>query len=795
MLPTAGPQRQHPQQTSQQQGTNLPKPDTRHSSNKRPKLETPFTMLNANNDADQKQSQRLGGKTAKKLVIKSFKVKPKLPENFEADTWEKLRLAVQAIHTRQPVQDSLEELYKACENLCHHNRQSNLYQKLYSVCKDHVLVELDALKSNIHTSGCNILVAVNECWLRYCQQMMLIRSIFLYLDRTYVLQTASLKSIWSMSMDLFRSYVLDDKEIQERVVRELIQEINCERREQQISRPLMRSLIRMMTDLSVYIRVFETTFLENTRQFYRVFSKTIVDSIDGNLALGEGANRVSSYLIQVSNRLEQETQRCSPGEGYIDPLTRKKLVLTLEDELLRQHATLLLDVGFDQLVAAQRIDDLALFYKLLERIGMLEELKRRMSQYIQATGIFIVKDPTRDKTMVQELLEFKMRLDDILKNAFQSTESFDHAIKESFEKFINQRQNKPAEMIAKYIDELLKHVKGMTDLEVDRRLDQCLAIFRLVQGKDVFEAFYSKDLAKRLLLEKSTSVDAEKSMLFKLKAECGPGFTSKLEGMFKDMELSRDIKRKFEDTAGFYNRIGRIDLNVYVLTSGLWPTYTPVDLNLPNEMTVCQEVFKEYYMSKHNGRRLVWHNSLGSCILRAQFEKPKELQLSLFQAVIMLCFNNSKTLSFNALHTLTNLDEKELSRTLQSLSVGKSRVLLKESKGKDVELDDTFEVNEHFTHPQYRIKIGSISVRESVDEMVETNEKVFQDRVFQVDAAIVRIMKTEKRCAHATLVSKLFQIVKFPIAAEDLKKRIESLIEREYLDRDSNDKSLYIYLA
>lgn len=36
-------------------------------------------------------------------------------------------------------------------------------------------------------------------------------------------------------------------------------------------------------------------------------------------------------------------------------------------------------------------------------------------------------------------------------------------------------------------------------------------------GKDVFEAFYKKDLAKRLLVGKSASVDAEKSMLSKLK--------------------------------------------------------------------------------------------------------------------------------------------------------------------------------------------------------------------------------------------------------------------------------------
>lgn len=33
----------------------------------------------------------------KKLVIKPFKVQPKLPENFEANTWNKLKVGRQAV--------------------------------------------------------------------------------------------------------------------------------------------------------------------------------------------------------------------------------------------------------------------------------------------------------------------------------------------------------------------------------------------------------------------------------------------------------------------------------------------------------------------------------------------------------------------------------------------------------------------------------------------------------------------------------------------------------------------------
>jgi cullin-4 len=53
---------------------------------------------------------------------------------------------------------------------------------------------------------------------------------------------------------------------------------------------------------------------------------------------------------------------------------------------------------------------------------------------------------------------------------------------------------------------------------MESTLDRVLVLFRYIQGKDVFEAFYKRDLAKRLLLNKSASFDAEKSMLSKLKA-------------------------------------------------------------------------------------------------------------------------------------------------------------------------------------------------------------------------------------------------------------------------------------
>ena len=77
----------------------------------------------------------------------------------------------------------------------------------------------------------------------------------------------------------------------------------------------------------------------------------------------------------------------------------------------------------------------------------------------------------------------------------------------------------------------------------------------------------------------------------------------------------------------------------------------------------------------------------------------------------------------------------------------------------------------------------------------QTTERVFQDRQYQIDAAIVRTMKARKTLTHSLLISELYAQLKFPLKPPDIKKRIESLIDREYLERDQGLSSVYRYLA
>uniref|UniRef100_A0A8D2MN48 Cullin 4A n=1 Tax=Zonotrichia albicollis TaxID=44394 RepID=A0A8D2MN48_ZONAL len=505
-----------------------------------------------------------------KLPVFYFTERPKLPDNYTQDTWQKLHEAVRAIQSSISIKYNLEELYQAVENLCSYKVSATLYKQLRQVCEEHVEAQILQFREYpfiMHRNSLDSLLflkKINKCWQDHCRQMIMIRSIFLFLDRTYVLQNSVLPSIWDMGLELFRNHIINDKQVQTKTIDGILLLIERERNGEAVDRSLLRSLLSMLSDLQVYKKSFEQRFLEETNCLY---------AAEGQRLMQE--REVPEYLHHVNKRLEEEADRVVT---YLDHGTQKPLIACVEKQLLGEHLSAILQ-----------------------------------------------------------------------------------------------------------------------------------------KGKDVFEAFYKKDLAKRLLVGKSASVDAEKSMLSKLKHECGAAFTSKLEGMFKDMELSKDVMVQFKQYMQNQSDPGNIDLTVNILTMGYWPTYTPMEVHLNSEMIKLQEVFKTFYLGKHSGRKLQWQTTLGHAVLKAEFkEGKKEFQVSLFQTLVLLMFNEGDEFSFEEIKMATGVEDSELRRTLQSLACGKARVLIKNPKGKDVEDGDKFIFNGDFKHKLFRIKINQIQMKETV---------------------------------------------------------------------------------
>lgn len=79
------------------------------------------------------------------------------------------------------------------------------------------------------------------------------------------------------------------------------------------------------------------------------------------------------------------------------------------------------------------------------------------------------------------------------------------------------KSSRTPELLAKYCDSLLKRSSKNEDQQLEAIFVDIMIIFRYVDDKDVFEKFYKKFLANRLVGAKSVSDDAETSMISKLK--------------------------------------------------------------------------------------------------------------------------------------------------------------------------------------------------------------------------------------------------------------------------------------
>lgn len=69
-----------------------------------------------------------------------------------------------------------------------------------------------------------------------------------------------------------------------------------------------------------------------------------------------------------------------------------------------------------------------------------------------------------------------------------------------------------------------------------------MTIFRYIEDKDIFQKFYSKMLAKRLIHFASASDEAEGNMISKLKDACGFEYTSKLQRMFGGQSFAVSVQ-------------------------------------------------------------------------------------------------------------------------------------------------------------------------------------------------------------------------------------------------------------
>lgn len=743
----------------------------------------------------------------KGFSIQSFRQQPKVDQAAALVLWNTIHNAIDEIYNQNVSILSYEELYRNAYNLVLHKHYELLYDGVKNDIRDHLAISLIEI---IEAKNESILAAIVHAWLFHTVAFNMMKDILMYMDRSYSIPRKK-APVYTMALQLFREVIVYHPSVRERLRSTILQEIAFERQGRVIDRPMIKSVLAMFVDLNVdgvnvYEDEFEKYFLEETRSHYKIESLAFLSE-----------NTCPDYVIKAETRLGEELARV---RNYLSPTTEHKLKQVVEHELISVHAKALLELentGFNCMLRDNKLPDLQRIYNLFARVPVcLEMLRDSMYRFIKQAGLDIVANQETSKepvVFVRSILELKSKFDVIIATSFRNEKAVLKKLNDAFEGFINVG-NHCAAHLASYVDELLRGgIQGSTEVEVEDKLEKVIVIFKFLSDKDIFESYYKTLLCKRLLGAKSVSDEIEKQMIAKFKAECGYQFTTKMEGMFLDMGISKSAQEDFRSSPVCARTA--VPLEVHVLTTGYWPLLPSPPCLLPAPLQQSTTLFTAYYLEKNSGRKLTWLTHLGSVDIKANFKGgKKDLNVSLYQGCILLLFNEQETLSLDAIRAATEIPEMEFKRHLLSLCTPKLKILRKHSKGKGIEADDQFSFNEEFTSKFKRIKVPLISPKEVLNSADGSNGNngdgavgeslgdaipaaVEEERRHHVEAAIVRIMKARKTLSHNELVMETTRqlAMRFTPNPQFIKRRVESLIEREYLKRDVEDARVYQYLA
>ncbi|KAL9435726.1 hypothetical protein AB3S75_021903 [Citrus x aurantiifolia] len=693
-------------------------------------------------------------------------------------------------------------IYNMCTQKPPHDYSQQLYDKYKQAFEEYISSTVLPSLSEKHDEY--MLRELVKRWANHKVMVRWLSRFFHYLDR-YFIARRSLPALNEVGLTCFREQVYDA--LKNKAKDAIIALIDKEREGEQIDRALLKNVLDIFVEIGMgqmdsYEKDFQEHMLQDTGAYYsRKASNWILE------------DSCPEYMIKSEECLKKERDRVS---HYLHSSSEPKLVEKVQHELLVVYATQLLEKeqsGCRALLREDKVEDLSRMYRLYHKIPKgLEPVANVFKQHITAEGTVLVQQAedaatnqggssgaVQEQVLIRKIIELHDKYMEYVTNCFINHTLFHKALKEAFEIFCNKAVggSSSSELLATFCDNILK--KGgnekLSDEAIEETLEKVVKLLAYISDKDLFAEFYRKKLARRLLFDRSANDDHERSILTKLKQQCGGQFTSKMEGMVTDLTLARENQTSFEEyLSNNQNAHPGIDLSVTVLTTGFWPSYKSSDLNLPSEMVKCVEVFKGFYETKTKHRKLTWIYSLGQCNINGKFEQKNiELIVSTYQAATLLLFNTSDRLSYSEIMTQLNLTHDDLVRLLHSLSCAKYKILLKEPNTKTISQSDHFEFNSKFTDRMRRIKIPL----PPVDERKKIVEDVDKDRRYAIDAALVRIMKSRKVLGHQQLVSECVEQLSrmFKPDIKAIKKRMEDLITRDYLERDKENPNMFRYLA
>ncbi|EZA48756.1 hypothetical protein DMN91_005219 [Ooceraea biroi] len=739
-------------------------------------------------------------------------------------TWNVLQDTVKGVITladipRSTWNDRFSDVYSLCVAY-----PEPLADRLYNETKRFLDDHVSQLLEKVLCQGeMNLLQAYHRAWTEYSQGIYYLHSLYLYLNQQHIkkqkLSEAELlygmgtsidgecqeqMEIGELGLDIWKRKMI--MPLKKSLVSLLLESIHADR----VGKALPTSTDVICSVIESFVRVEEYKLKGQIDMYQEIFEEPFLQA-SGDFYMREASSllqqsNVTRYMEKVTWRLSQEESR---AHKYLDMSSVPKVRACCEEKMVAAQADWL-HTEAEIMIKEESRRDLALLYPLLRPLpGGLDPLVQKFTRHVTQQGLQAI-GPLQGENVytqfVENMLNVHSKYSELIKDVFKADQSFMGALDKACSAIVNYRPApkqpvRAPELLAKYCDSLLKKSpKAASESEIEDKLKRSITVFKYVDDKDVFQKFYSRMLAKRLIHQQSQSMELEEMMIERLKQACGYEFTNKLHRMFTDMSVSADLNAKFIASlreADGDNQLGT-GFGVKVLQAGAWPLGLPPSpgpFHVPQQLEKSIQAFEAFYHMHFSGRKLTWLHHLSQGELKFNYlPKSYLVTVQTYQMALLLLFEYCDAVSCRDAAASLRLSHEQLVKHAASLVDCR---ILDKSSGSELEEDTILTLNLNYSNKRTKFRVTGVLQRDAPQDAEATHRSVDEDRKMFLQAAIVRIMKSRKLLRHNQLIQEVLSQSKVTFAPSIamIKKCIETLIDKQYIERTANSADEYSYIA
>ncbi|KAL4473571.1 hypothetical protein ABPG74_022435 [Tetrahymena malaccensis] len=707
--------------------------------------------------------------------------------------------------------------YTLIYNLClekDSNNSEQLYEQykkqIQSFVKDKIFNSVKGLK------GEELLNKIIQKWDIYQIFLRFMTRFFSYLDKSYI-EHNNLQKLKQIGYYLYLKQVHDH--LKDNIILAFQQEIEKDRNNYKSDLDMLRKISEIFVEINKSDNKDEN--YQNLGKNILSHAKAYYESKFQEWSESCSCEEYISNIILVQKEENRRFEKCFTK--FTD--TQKQISQLFNEEMVLKYRSILLtkDHGFTFMLENNKSHVLQQIYQLYKNLNdNFEELRQTFGEWVFRIGSNIFEEKIKsniedkpdqkkkkyatDHEFVERLFNEYKEMNNMIVQNFNSDANFYMSFKSALDRFLNVPIDDYGlpELLANYTDYILKK-ENLKQEELDQKLNQIIEIFNHLTEKDIYLTLYQKQLATRLLkaeLKAGSRYDDESLMITKIKGCCGQGQETKnYEGMISDIKYTMDLKKNFDEYMN--QKIKVVDLNVKVLQEANWPSYkSTTEIILPLLYENLKEEFKKFYQIQKKSQKLNWINTLGSFDIKMNitFEKSNFflVNVSPIQLCILLQFEKvDNWIPISTILSTIGIKKENIAEFNKEIAqlIGKKILLTsksqtqKQEEKKDEADEVSFKFNQQFS---YQKKKFSVVPEESQQKF--KRDVVNENREHVIEATIVRIMKSRKTMKYTELISEVNVLLrKFQTQPHQIKKRIESLVEREYIERDKTDMNLYHY--